>query len=357
MKPKLLVLLSPLGEAMARDVAETCSALDDAYDVLALVPASEHARFDRFALSTDFRASGIIGMGRSIAQLRRVVERFAPDVVHAHGFPATSVALGTFPLALARRTVVTFHDPMRDKELPTKLVDRRFPGYLDRAAGVTATYPSLARSLEERFGLAPDRIVVVPHGVDDALGAVELARPGGRPGPIVGWSGSLAADRAWETAIEAFEKVRASLPDARLTIAGDGRARQFVAALVRRQNLANVVRFAGRVRARELFAEIDVLVVPISRDAQPHNVLEGLAAGIPVVASNGGALADAVGDFETGWLVDDDAAGIALGVETVWSNVDEAWRGAGAQREEARIRYGRAHAVAAYERIYRAIPA
>lgn len=353
MKRRLLVLVSPLGEAMAREAAELCAAFARDFEIRTLAVRSERSRFERAGSAfTPFRPSGIIGMGRAVATLRRTVQRFDPDVVHVHGFAAASVALGTFPEALARRTIATFHDPLRDKELPEKLVDRRFPAYLARASAVSATYPSLQDMLERRFALPAGSVAVIPHGVDDALGATALARPGGRLGPVIGWSGTLAADRSWETAIDGLAAVRVELFEARLVIAGSGPARQFVAAQVRRQKLSNMVRFAGEVPHAELFAAIDMLVVPISRDAQPHVLLEALAAGIPVVASAGGALADAVQDYETGWLVDDDAAGIALGVRDAWSQIDRAWEGAAEQRGAARVRYGRSSVVAAYRRLY-----
>jgi glycosyltransferase involved in cell wall biosynthesis len=353
--PKLLVLVSPGGAAMYRDVAETCAALRDEYDLLVLAPPEERARFERLGIAfRKWRPAGFIGMGTSIRILRRVVERSTPDLVHAHGFPAASVALGTFPAALATRTIVTFHDPQRDKELPRKLVERRFPVYLARAAAVVATYPSLAQQLGQRLGLAPDTFAVIPHGV--ALpghgASAPLARPALRKGPLVGWLGSLAADRAWETAIDGFKAVRERYPEARLEIGGTGRARQFIAAHVRQQKLTAAVTFRGDISAAELFAGIDVLVVPISRDAQPHPPLEALVAGVPLVAGNAGALADAVGEMPTGWLVDDDPEGIAAGIVAAWERIDEAWLGASEQRASAQRRYAREAVVARYRALY-----
>ena len=354
-RKKMLVLVSPGGTAMYRDVAETCAALRDEYEIMVLASPEERQRFKLEGLTyVRWRPAGFIGMGISIAKLRRISQRFVPDVVHAHGFPAASVALGTFPASLAARTVVTFHDPQRDKELPKKLVERRFPAYLARAAAVVATYPSLARALGNRLGLPPDTFSVIPHGVSlpARSGDMPYARPARRSGPLVGWLGSLAADRAWETAIDGFKAVRERYPDARLEIGGTGRARQFIAAHVRYQKLTDAVTFRGDISAAELFAAIDMLVVPISRDAQPHPPLEALVAGMPLVAGNAGALADAVGDMKTGWLVDDDPDGIAAGVADAWERIDEAWSGASAQRGMAAERYSREAVLARYRRIF-----
>jgi glycosyltransferase involved in cell wall biosynthesis len=300
-------------------------------------------------------------MGASISTLRRTATRLDPDIIHINGFAATSVALGTFPTSFASRSLVTFHDPVREGELPRKLLERKFPGYLRRAHAITTTYLSLAQSVRKRFAVTDERVSIIPHGIADpdlAIGSdAPLARPPGRSGPILGWRGALAADRAWEVAVDALARTRETLPDARLLISGDGRARQFVNAYVRTNGLAPYVTFLGDVPAAEFFTAIDLLLVPISRDAQPHAPLEGLVWGVPVIAANGGALAEAVGAMETGWLVDDDATSFAAGVCDAWGRIDEAWQGAAEQRSAARERYDRDIVTKAYLERYRSITA
>ena len=355
---RLLVLVSPEGDAMHRDVAEHCAALHEEYETFALVPPAARERFAFLGDGVEgWRPGGIIGMGASISKLRRRAQRFAPEIVHAHGFPAVAVALGTFPASFAARTLATFHDPQRDKEVPQKLADRRFPRYLRRAGAVVATYPSLARALERRFALDDGAVEVIPHGVTIGSEGPPLARPSVRTGPIVGWRGTLSADSAWENAIDGVRLVRERFPEARLELAGTGPARQFVAAQIRARKLSDAVTLRGDLSAADLFATIDLLVVPISRDAQPHAVLEALCAGIPVVASNGGALADAVSAFETGWLVDDDPEGLLAGVCDAWPRIDEAWRGAAEQRAAARALYARDVVSGRYRERYEAIVA
>ena len=355
-RPKLLVLLSPEGDAAARDVAEHCARIADAYDITVLGTRERRAQFAAFAYK-NFRPSGIFGMGASISTLRRTATRLNPEIVHINGFAAASVALGTFPTSFASRAIVTFHDPLREGELPKRLVQRKFPGYLRRAHAITTTYASLAESVRNRFAGASSAVAIIPHGVDDrgAHADAPLARPPGRSGPILGWRGALAADRAWEVAVDALARTRETFADARLLIAGDGRARQFVNAYVRTNGLAPYVTFLGDVPAADFFTAIDVLLVPISRDAQPHAPLEGLVWGVPVIAANGGALAEAVGAMETGWLVDDDAVSFAAGVADAWPRIDAAWQGAAEQRTFARERYDRDVVTRAYDALYREI--
>jgi glycosyltransferase involved in cell wall biosynthesis len=354
--PKLLVLLSPEGDAAARDVAEHCACIRDAYDITILGTRERRAMFEGFAYK-NFRPSGIFGMGVAISTLRRAVTQLDPAIIHINGFAAASVALGTFPASIASRSIVSFHDPLREGELPKKLVERKFSGYLRRANAITATYAPLGESIAKRFGLHPEVVHVIPHGVDVPLETAPLVRPPGRSGPVLGWRGALAADRAWEVAVDALAKTRETFPDAHLQIAGDGRARQFVNAYVRTNGYANFVTFLGAIDAESFFKTIDLLLVPISRDAQPQAMLEGLVRGVPVVAANGGALANAVGAMETGWLVDDDATSFAAGVSDAWSRIDAAWAGAAKQSASARERYDRRAVTDAYLERYRSIVA
>ncbi|GAC1494087.1 MAG: hypothetical protein NVS1B2_10140 [Vulcanimicrobiaceae bacterium] len=137
-----------------------------------------------------------------------------------------------------------------------------------------------------------------------------------------------------------------------MEIGAGGRAHQFVQAYVRQNGLAKVVNFRGDVSAVQLFANVDLLIVPVSRDAQPQAPLEALVAGVPVVAANVGALAEALGPVETGWLVPDDKEGFADGIALAWQSIDDAWAGAARQRDAARSRYAREVVVEAYVAAY-----
>ena len=342
-KPRLLVLVSPYGATMHADVLATCVALRERYDVRVLAPAAETRAFGRARVRVEaWRPLGFLGVYLSIRRLRAAVRGFRPDLIAAHGWPAISIALGTFPDSLASRTIASFHDPLRNRELPQKLIDARFPFYLGRAAALTCAYPTLAAALARRFALDDDAFEIVPHGVDGLdFAAPALARPPGRAGPILGWYGRLAPDPAWEVAIDALARVREKEPGARLVLAGDGPSRQFIAAHARQKGVAAAVDFRGALDAERFLGEIDVLVSPVTVDAQPEIVLAALCRGVPIVAANGGAFKDALEGLAVAWLVPDDANGFAEGVRDAWSRIDAAWEGAMAQREVARAKYAR----------------
>ncbi|MGP6157703.1 MAG: glycosyltransferase family 4 protein [Vulcanimicrobiaceae bacterium] len=354
-RTNVLVLVSPQGEAMARDVQQLCIGLGEDYQIEVLAAKAWQPLFAPLGLRLHvWEPLGILRMALALRNLREAVERFRPDVVHVHGFAAAAAALGTFPQEYASRTITSFHDPLREHEVPRKMLELRFPQYAQRAARLTAAYPALARSLEKRFALDEDSVAVIPHSVAaPPLDSREVGRPPGRAGPVLGWIGKLAGvERAWRTAIEALAIVRRDAPDARLEIAGSGPARQFVSAHARFEKVPEVVKLCGDVAPAAMFAGIDLLLVPASRNAEPQPLLEALVWGVPVIAANAGALADTLREFETGWLVPNDPQGFADGIQAAWSDIDAAWSGAMSQREAARQRYDREVVVARYCELY-----
>ncbi len=337
------MLVAPDGEAQKRDAFERCDAFRERCELRVICGSADVEAFAPLGVPVQgWRPAGIFGMARAIARLRKTTVAFDPDAILANGWAPIATALGTFPTRYAARTLAFFHDSLRSYELPKKYVDRKLSNALRRAGAVACVSPSLARALEVKFGLDEGAIAVIPHGIAPSLDLEELARPPLRLGPVLGWIGPLGADRAWETAIDAFALVREECPDATLVMAGDGKARQFVAGHARQRGVADAITFERRIGARELFARIDLLLVPDSRDGQPHSVLEALAYGVPIVAANAGALADALGEMETAWLVPDDAEGLSEGALDAWDAIDDAWHGAMAQRSVARERYARA---------------
>ncbi len=346
-KRRLLVLVSPRGDAMKRDVLWQASALREHYELRYVSHADEVPAYAALGIAVDeWNPIGNGGIKRALATLRGVLGSFAPDIVHAHGFSAISLALGALAEPLPHRTIAFFHDLLRGEELPDKFVIERFPTFLRRAAHVVCVTPSLARSLERTLSLDAESIVVIPHGIAPSL-AGEYARPPRRPGPLLGWSGRLRGERSWGVAIDALALVKKALPDARLAIAGDGPAKELVESHASDKRVTAKVDFLGAVTNAALFGGIDLLLVPRSDDAQPHALLEALSWGMPVIAGNGGALADALHACEAGLLVEDDAAGFARGITETWPRIDEAWERAAGRRAIARELYARQTALEA----------
>jgi glycosyltransferase involved in cell wall biosynthesis len=106
--------------------------------------------------------------------------------------------------------------------------------------------------------------------------------------------------------IEAFARVRADHPEARLTVVGDGPARAPAEAQAAALGLGGAVAFAGfrtQAEVAALLEEADMLVLPSFAEGLPVVLMEALAARIPVVASRVAGVQELVEDGVSGFAV------------------------------------------------------
>ncbi len=98
------------------------------------------------------------------------------------------------------------------------------------------------------------------------------------------------------------------------TIVGDGPDRGAFEAAVAAQKLAGAVRFAGTMPARAAFALGRLLVVPSRAESLPYIVLEGAAAGLPIIATRVGGLPEIFGNDSAALVAPNDAAALACAI-------------------------------------------
>jgi glycosyltransferase involved in cell wall biosynthesis len=169
-------------------------------------------------------------------------------------------------------------------------------------------------------GLPASRIEVVYNGVD--AGRFEVAdgkeierRRVGLPlpvdRPIIVHVGTLRPVKDHGTAIRAFARVHAQQPEAVLAFVGGGPDLAKCQELVSRLGLADSTVFLGsRDDVPRVLAAADIMLMTSLSEGHSVALLEGMAAGLPVVATNVGGIPETVADGQTGLLapVGDDAA-------------------------------------------------
>jgi glycosyltransferase involved in cell wall biosynthesis len=154
-------------------------------------------------------------------------------------------------------------------------------------------------------GVAPQKIVRVPRGIDLALFRPErrrravLGRWGLADRPVVLYVGRLSREKNLGTLLEAHARVQAALPSVALLLVGDG---PVAASLVG----PGVIR-AGALFGDELgsvVASADVFAFPSETETFGNAVVEAQAAGLPVVVAAAGAAHEQMQDGLTGLVVD-----------------------------------------------------
>jgi glycosyltransferase involved in cell wall biosynthesis len=190
-----------------------------------------------------------------------------------------------------------------------------------RAAAVTASSGDLLERAQ-RLGATtdPTRAVVIPYGADPAMFSTSATpRPALRQKlgfapeeQILFCIGRLVYKKGFEYAIKALPAVLEKFPGARLVIAGQGDLRAELEAVVKAAGVAQQVTFAGNVphnKVPEYLAGCDLFLLPSivddkgNVDGLPNTLLEAMAAGVAVVASNVAGVPLAVADGVNGRLV------------------------------------------------------
>ena len=245
------------------------------------------------------------------------------DIVHHGG--------GTMPAGVTTRrpaTVLTIHD-LQYLSYPeyfsrTRLAYLRsvVPRSVARATVITTPSRYVADSVIDAFGVDAERVMVVPHGL--AAGELAVGEPGDRDsvlsgvrrhhgigsGPFVVYPAITHPHKNHAVLIEALADP--SLAGLRLVlIGGRGTAEDEIAALIRRHGLTDRVIRTGRVSDAErdaLIGGAEALVFPSRYEGFGAPVIEAMAAGTAVIASDHPTLIEVGGTAVVSLSPDDPAA-------------------------------------------------
>jgi glycosyltransferase involved in cell wall biosynthesis len=218
---------------------------------------------------------------------RLVRHRPTPDVVHVHGGLAAvpeMVRLGAWLRGVPY--VVHVHLMVRPSSRAGRvllpLYQRAFYApFLRRAAFVIVLTAAMRDEVGAAFGVRPDRLAVVPNGVDGELFAP--APFAGRAAAELLFVGRLTGQKNPLAVVDAMAHLD---PDVRLRIVGDGELRPDVERRIRDRALTNV-RLEGRLEPEQLaerYRRATAVVMPSTHEGQPLVMLEAMATGAPVVS-------------------------------------------------------------------------
>lgn len=235
------------------------------------------------------------------------------DVVHTHNRYAHLV--GRTAAMLAGRPVVSTVHYLQEMEPGWREAVRRWLDHMSARmlCSVVITVSEAQRRVYLRAaGIEDARVQLHRNGVDPALFRPDPVARGrqrsalGLPpeAPVLAVVGMFHPDKGIEFLLQALALIRPRAPAARLLVVGDGVERPALEALAHELGLGDVVRFLGvRSDVAALLAASDVYVHPSLSEALPTSVLEAMAVGVPVVATDVGGVSEIVAHGQTGLLV------------------------------------------------------
>jgi glycosyltransferase involved in cell wall biosynthesis len=247
-----------------------------------------------------------------------------PAIVHtcdlyANIFGLPGAALAGVPVRIANRREILTGD-----KSPAKLRTQRL-AY--RAAHAVVANSSAARDQLEREGVPSLKLRLITNGLDARRFVPVTPRPDIRRIIMVA---NLRPEKGQDTLLAAAPRILARYPDASFTFVGDGPRRQALETLTRALGITERVRFMGeRGDVAPILAGHDLFVLPSRSEAFPNALIEAMATGMPVVATDVGGIPEVVRPGINGQLVrpddehvladavlalmDDPAAAAALG--------------------------------------------
>ena len=284
---------------------------------------------------------------RGVAARVRLLARLRPHIFHASlhtpwtcqsGLLAALVTPGT-------RVVAVEQLPLPSASAPQRAVKRVMSRRLDAHVAVG---DGAARLIERYVGLPEGTVETIHNGVPDERIGEE---PDGRERPLVGAIGRLVPEKGFDLLIRAA----AMLPDVDVAIVGEGPERPRLEGLIAELGLADRVELRGAAPdARAHLPAFDLFVLPSRHEGFPLAIVEAMLAGIPVVATDVGAIREAVVDGSTGVLLPPEDVGAIVGaVKRLLADPAERDRLAGAGYSHARERFTDRAMVASYAALYR----
>jgi glycosyltransferase involved in cell wall biosynthesis len=298
---------------------------------------------------------------RVVPALRQILRDRRIDVVHSHLYHAN-----LYGRLAARReripAVASVHNTYAQSKWHRRLLNR----YLARYTHVvTASSADVERDLLLVDRLPRAKVMRLPNCIDlsrvrtDVAPAEAKRRLGFADADcLIGAVGRIEEQKGHAYLLEAFAQLRSrtGAENLKLLVVGDGRLLPQLREMAARLGIADACRFPGQIaRLADVYRAIDVFVMPSLWEGLSLAMLEAMAAGLPVVATEVGGARDVLGDNEWGLLVPPrDASALARAIDRLLANPRD--RETFAARGAARVRehYGVNILAAQLAEIYRA---
>ena len=252
---------------------------------------------------------------RRVARLRALLRELEPDAIVAFTTEANVVTLWS-ALGLGVPVVVSERNqPDRPALGRVHLAARRvtYPA----ASAIVVQTEAVADWARQRFRVP---VHILPNPVD--LRAAPLPERRASTEKRLLAVGRLVPQKGFDRLIASFARLAEAHPDWRLTIYGEGTERAALEAQVRSFGLSERVSMPGLCKdLLPVFAEVDQFVLPSRYEGAPNVLLEALAAGCPVVATDcPGAVAEILAEGRFGLLVANDEGAVTKGLDRMMSD-------------------------------------
>ena len=257
----------------------------------------------------------------SRVKLSAAIKRYDIDIVHSNS--RTTQVLG----CLLSRAAGIPHISTCHGFFKKRFFRRVFPCWGKKVVAISV---QVKEHLILDFGVAQEDIFVIHNGIDadkfrprDEKSRMEFKkRLGLSAGPVIGIVARLSDVKGHVYLIEAMREVLDANKEAQLVIVGEGRMKEKLVKLAGELKIVNSTFFMPEVEdTRDVLSAMDLFVMPSLKEGLGLALMEAMAAGLAVVASDIGGIKTLIKDGESGLLVEPaDVRGLSAAITELLRN-------------------------------------
>lgn len=236
----------------------------------------------------------------TMMRLTKQLKYFKPNIIHSHLKSSSFIML----YKLLNKSVKWIHTIHTQASNDTKYLRKFTMGYLYRHKYIipVAVSNSVKESANKEYNLT-EEVQVINNGVsieefvcqnkiyNEAIQLLHIGR--------------FEKVKNHRYLIKEFDKFFKTYPMARLSLIGDGPLKEEIRQAVKRRGLATVVNFIGLTEdVASYLRKTDIFVLPSLFEGLSLSLIEAMAAGCAIIASNVGGNSELVDNFENGYLID-----------------------------------------------------
>ena len=257
-----------------------------------------------------------------LCALREIVIRHGVNIIHAHDYKSDLFAYLLKWLLPEQFAVISTAHAWVMVGLKGELY-RRLDLSLMRRFDHLIAVSHATRAEMVNAGIPANLVSVIHNGIDTdvwspkrASGTFREELGLGLAFPVIGYVGRIMPEKDLETWLRAAMLVGERIPQARFVLVGEGKDNGTLGNLKRLANkfgIADRTYFPGyRSDVISVYAAFDLFLLSSRREGLPNSILEAMAMGIPVVATDIGGTKELIVAGESGYMVaEGDAAGMA----------------------------------------------